>query len=108
RKDIVTISKFCSAKMIVAAAIRMMTARKIQRMGVSSSSLNKPPGEQPANYTSTNAVQAEAQSDPGRAGHDEIDAKKQAEDIEARDRPVRQNQQAQQQRDHTGQQAPDP
>jgi hypothetical protein len=33
-----------------------------------------------ATTTSTNAAQAEAQSDPASAGHDEIDARKQAED----------------------------
>src|SRR3984885_8167773 len=77
-------------------------------MGVSSSSITKPAGEQTANYTSTPAVQAEAESDPACAGHHEIDAKEQAEDIEARDRPVRQNEQAEQQRDHTGQHYPDP
>jgi hypothetical protein len=54
------------------------------------------------------AVQAEAESDPACAGHNEIDAKEQAKDIEARDRPVRQNEQAKPQRDRTGQQYPDP
>src|SRR6202161_514830 len=108
RNDIVTISKFCSAKMIASAAISMMTAREIRRMGVSSSSITKPAGEQTANYTSTPAVQAEAESDPACAGHHEIDAKEQAEDIEARDRPMGQNEQAEQQRDHTGQHYPDP
>src|ERR1700722_2209389 len=77
-------------------------------MGVSSSPIKTPPAEQTANYTSTTAVQAEAESDPACAGHDEIDAKEQAEDIQARDRPMGQNEQAEQQRDRTGQQYPDP
>ena len=50
---------------------------------VSSSSIKRPPGEQTANYTSTTAVQAEAESDRACPGHDEIDAKEHAEDIEA-------------------------
>jgi hypothetical protein len=52
-------------------------------MDASVSSINRPRGAQSANYTSTTAAQAEAESDPGSAGHDEIDAKEHAEDIEA-------------------------
>src|SRR5580704_11782573 len=77
-------------------------------MGVSLAATKRPRGAQSADYTSTNLAQTEAESDPGYAGHDEIDAKEHAEDIEARDRPVRQNQQAEQQRDRAGQQHPDP
>src|ERR1700758_5271920 len=77
-------------------------------MGLSLAATKRPRGAQSADYTSTNLAQAEAESDPGYAGHDEVDAKEHAEDIEARDRPVRQNQQAEQQRDHAGQQHPDP
>src|SRR5437016_4750201 len=58
--------------------------------------VDQPRGAQSVTTTSTNAAQAEAQSDPASAGHDEIDAKEQAENIEARDRPSRQNQEAEQ------------
>jgi len=57
-------------------------------------------GAQSATNTSTASAQAEAYSDPACTGHDKIDAEEQAEDIEARDRPSRQNQEAEQQRDH--------
>jgi hypothetical protein len=56
-------------------------------------------GAQSAASTSTASAQAEAYSNPACAGHDQIDAEEQAEDIEARDRPSRQNQEAEQHRD---------
>src|SRR5581483_8960629 len=57
---------------------------------------------------SSGATQTEAERDPADARHHEIDAEEQAEDIEARDRPMRQNQQAEHKRDHGGQQHQDP
>jgi hypothetical protein len=62
----------------------------------------------PPAQSSTSVAQAEAQSDPACAGHDQIDAKEQAENIETRDRPVRQDQEAEQQRNHSGHQHQDP
>src|SRR5258708_2478035 len=54
------------------------------------------------------AAQAEAEPDPARARHDEIDAEEQAEDINAVDRPARQDQEAEQQGDDAGYSYPDP
>ena len=44
-------------------------------------------------------LQAEAEADPARTRHDQVDAEKQAEYVDAVNRPARQDQQAEQQRD---------
>ena len=53
-------------------------------------------------------MQAKAEPDPAGTRHDQVDAEEQTEDIDAVDGPTRQDQTAEQQRDHAGQRNPDP
>src|ERR1700726_1383768 len=92
RKDTVATSRFCMASKRTAAANRTMTVRWIQRMAASSCGVERRtanPGSVLAR--SSTRSQAEANSDPTCSRKYEIDAKEEAQNVEAGYRPMCEN-----------------